>query len=252
MSLVSRGLFLLLALSISAIAADSPNVQPSSLESRPAAKATDVVDADAAQTADQSRSVAGSRFLTERLANTADDTDAATLDFVREHQPELAELLQYLKSKRGSDYADAIKDIRRVRERLENLRKRDRELHDVELALWKNSAQLRLWAASLSASNKRLTPADRSKLTHLVTRENELMTKRLTLEKARTEARLEQLNQQLGKRQEQGASMIAKGIKAWESRIERTATKNKNKTPLGDDKKTETKNTDTKSTSDRS
>lgn len=167
-----------------------------------------------------------------------DEADASTLSFVRLHQPELANLLQYLKSKRSSDYRDALKEIRRVRERLENLKKKDQELHDVELALWQNSAQLRLWAASISVSSKRLSEADRSKLTQLVTRENELMTRRLTLEKARTEARLEQLNQQLSKRVDQSESIIAKGIKTWESRIERPAGKNKNKTPA-----TETKNT---------
>lgn len=163
--------------------------------------------------------------------------DDETLAFVREHQPELADLLKYLKAKRQSDYDEAMKEILRVRERLENLKKRDQELHDVELALWQNSARLRLWAASVSASGKKLDEADRKKLTELVTRENQLITKRLMLEKARAEARLEQLDQQLSKRKAQSDSLIARGIKVWESRIERPSPKGKNKTPAGESKK---------------
>lgn len=169
------------------------------------------------------------------IKGDAEESDAATLAFVRQYQPELASLLKYLKANRRADYDDALKEIRRVRERLENLKKRDQELHDVELALWQNSAQLRLWAASVSASGKRLDEADRHKLAELVERENQLVTQRLTLEKARTEARLEQINQQLSKRQAQSESIIAKGIKAWESRIERPNGKAKKQTPAVED-----------------
>ena len=188
--------------------------------------------------------------------SNADDVDAETLAFVREHQPELADLLQFLKTKRGSDYDSAIKEIRRVRDRLENLKKRDAELHDVELALWQNSAQLRLWAASVSAASKKLSDADRKKLNFLVTRENELTSQRLKLEKARTEARLELLDQQLKKRQAQSQSMIARGIKVWEGRIERPMDKSKNKNRSNNNSnnnsKTPSGETKTKNTSDRS
>jgi hypothetical protein len=160
--------------------------------------------------------------------------DETTLAFVRAQQPELANLLEFLKSKRVKDYRDALNEIRRVRERLENLKKRDQELYDVELALWQNSAQLRLWAASVSVSAKKLNDAERAKLTELVTQENELTLKRLNLDKARAQARLEQLQQQISRRQDQGESVIAKGIKGWESRIERPSGKNKIKPPISD------------------
>ena len=201
-----------------------------------------------------STSFLGRRNNADRSASEdgskADDVDAATLAFVREHQPELADLLQFLKTKRGSDYDSAIKEIRRVRDRLENLKKRDSELHDVELALWQNSAQLRLWAASVSAASKKLSDANRKKLNLLVTRENELTTQRLKLEKARTEARLELLDQQLKKRQDQSQNMIARGINAWEGRIERPTDKSKNKNK--NNSKTPSGETKTKNTSDRS
>jgi hypothetical protein len=211
---------------LSKVAADSTSRAAGDDEDRSRAKAARTADA----TANARRTVAAGSSGAE------DEADAATLAFVREYQPELANLLQYLRSKHSSDYDDALKEIRRVRERLENLKKRDRELHDVELALWQNSAQLRLWAASVSASGKRLDAADRNKLTDLVTRENELTTRRLTLEKARTETRLEQLNQQLSKRQAQAESLISKGIRTWESRIERPSDKAKTRTPTSEAK----------------
>jgi len=152
---------------------------------------------------------------------TSPAADVATLDFVRAHQPDLAVLLDFLKTKRPSDYRGAVNEIRRVRDRLENLKQRDHELHDIELALWQNSSQLNLLAAAASANGKRLSEADRSKLTELVKRENELTIQRLKLEKTRAEARLEQLDQQLSKRQDQADSMISKGVKSWENRIAR-------------------------------
>lgn len=147
--------------------------------------------------------------------------DVATLEFVRTHQPDLAVLLDFLKSKRPDDYRGAVNEIQRVRERLENLKKRDAELHDIELALWQNSAQLNLLAAAVSAAGKKMSEADRSKLSDLVKRENELSIQRLKLEKTRHEARLEQLNQQISKRQDQADGIVSRGIKSWESRIAR-------------------------------
>ena len=227
------------------LAADRPTLQSAGDAERLSKAAADSAgrvpgDSEAGDSEDRSRGQGtraadadARRTVTAEFAGAEDEADAATLAFVREYQPELANLLQYLRSKRSSDYGDALKEIRRVRERLENLKKRDRELHDVELALWQNSAQLRLWAASVSASGKRLDVADRNKLAELVTRENELTTRRLTLEKARTEARLEQLNQQLNKRQAQSESLISRGIKTWESRIERPNANAKAKAEFG-------------------
>ena len=169
--------------------------------------------------------VAGSAGAVDQESSTS---DAATLEFVKLQEPELAELLSFMKTRRNKDYNAALDEIRRVRERLEGLKNRDRELHDVELALWRNAAQLRLWAAAVSASAKTLGEADRAKLKELIERENDLTLQRLNIDKARAETRLEQLKQQIAKRQEQAESVVAKGIKTWESRIERPG-KAKNK-----------------------
>lgn len=158
--------------------------------------------------------------------------DVATLEFVQMQEPELAKLLGFMKTKRNVDYRQAIEEIRRVRERLDTLQKRDQELYDVELAIWRNAAQLRLWAASISASSKKLSDSDRTKLTQLLTSENELTLKRLNIDKLRAEARLEQVRQQIARR-EQTESVIAKGVKTWEGRIERPLNKKNKATTAG-------------------
>ncbi|MCC6511920.1 MAG: hypothetical protein IT423_22675 [Pirellulaceae bacterium] len=149
--------------------------------------------------------------------------DKNVLDFVSQHQPELAELIVFLKKKQPADYRQAIRENLKVRDRLVQLEERDPELYAVELNIWKNAAQLRLWAASVSVKSKKLSDEDRAQLKRLVAKENELIVQRLTLDKQRAEARIAQLNQQLSKRQAQSESVVAKGVKTWENRIERTA-----------------------------
>ncbi len=184
--------------------------------------------------------------------DAVDQREQKTLEFVEKHQPELADLLDFLRAKRSGDYRQAIDEISRVRERLDGMEKRDRELYEIELALWQNSARLRLWAASVSASAKKMSEVDRKKLTDLVTRENDLMLKRLRLEKARAESRLEQIQQQLDKRAEQTDAMVAKGIKVWEGRIERPKAKSKSKVTEDSSESSSEANSKSKNKSEKS
>lgn len=149
------------------------------------------------------------------------ENEKAVTQFVKEHQPELADLLDFLKSKKPKDYNEAMRESRKVRERLLGIKDRDQELYEVELAIWKNSAQIRLLVASVSARSNKLSNEDRDRLSQLVTRENELSIQRLKLEKVRLESRLNQMSQQLERREEQADSLISKSMKNWETRIER-------------------------------
>lgn len=160
------------------------------------------------------------------------DVELAVIQFVKEHQPELADLLGFLKKKKSKDYDTAMRESRKVRDRLMSIKARDSELYDVELAIWKNSAQIRLLAASVSAKSQKLSQPDHDRLKELIQRENELNIKRLSLEKARLESRLNQLSQQLTRRQEQAENVTAKSMKAWENRIEKSSSKSKKKDPL--------------------
>lgn len=159
----------------------------------------------------------------------SEEADKAVLEFVKEHQPELADLLSFMKKKKSKDYNEAMRESRKVRDRLLGIKDRDPDLYAVELDIWKNAAKIRLLAASVSAKSNQLGSEDRAHLAELIKRENDLTIQRLNLEKARLEARLNQLSQQLNRRQEQSESVQAKSLKVWENRIERSGAKAKKK-----------------------
>src|SRR5690606_37639476 len=75
--------------------------------------------------------------------------EADVLEFVREHHPELADLLKQLKDSRPKEYQKAVRDLSRVRERLFAMRKTDDHRYDLELAIWKAQTRIQLLAAKL-------------------------------------------------------------------------------------------------------
>ena len=158
-----------------------------------------------------------------------EDADATVLAFVKEHQPELADLISFLKKNKSRDYQEAMRESRKVRDRLVSIKDRDPDLYAVELDIWKNAAQIRLLAASASAKSNKLSRADHARLEELVKHENALTVKRLVIEKARLEARVNQLSQQLSRRQDQADSVVSKAMKTWETRIERSGARPKKK-----------------------
>jgi len=80
------------------------------------------------------------------------DREQELLQFVHEHHPELAELLDQLKPMNSAQYQAALKDLDRDVRRLEMVRKRGTSQSDVELNLWKSRSRIRLLAARLTTS----------------------------------------------------------------------------------------------------
>ena len=80
------------------------------------------------------------------------ETDA--IAFVQEHHPELVSLLQSLKAMRQKEYETAIREIVRVRKRLESFAKRDAETHAMELDAWKLQSKIDLLIARGIARDK--------------------------------------------------------------------------------------------------
>ncbi len=190
-----------------------------------------LLGAGAALRADQPvvQSPSGKQAKSDLKEASDDETEKAVLAFVAEHQPQLAELLNFMKKKKSKDYNEAMRESHKVRDRLLSIKDRDPEMYSVELAIWKNAAEIRLLAASVSVKSNRLGPEERTRLEELIKRENELNIQRLNLEKARIESRLSQLNQQISRRQEQADAVIGKSLKTWENRIERSGAKPKKK-----------------------
>lgn len=103
---------------------------------RPAAAAPNEASPAAAVAADPMQEVTPER-------------EAAALTFAKRHHPELASLLEVLKTRPRDGYDDAVRDLFRTSERLTKLKARSPERYELELQLWKVDSRIRLLAARL-------------------------------------------------------------------------------------------------------
>lgn len=122
------------------------------------------------------------------------EREAAALSFVAQHHPELDVLLAHLKSADSAEYARAIRDISRAREKLEQSRTRDESRYEIELQQWSNQSRIDLLAARI-----KMAPTDehRAQLRTLLEERVELKASLLRLERDRLEERLLKTEQQL-------------------------------------------------------
>ncbi len=82
-----------------------------------------------------------------RALEVTPEREAAALTFVKQHHPELSELLMYLKEKRNREYQRAVRELFRNSEGLAVIRDRDEERYRLELAVWKNKSRVQLISA---------------------------------------------------------------------------------------------------------
>ena len=75
------------------------------------------------------------------------DREAAALEFVKEHQPELARLLEYLRHKQPRQYQRAVRELARTADRLKMTRERDPRRYELELQAWQVRSRIDLLAA---------------------------------------------------------------------------------------------------------
>jgi hypothetical protein len=127
------------------------------------------------------------------------------LEFVREHQPELAELLTHLKEGRPKEYHKAIRDLSRARDRLFQMRKNNAARYDIELSLWKIETRVQLLAARLQMSeSKELREQLRAALGEQIDARISL----LKLERDQVQERLNKANAQLKKLDSERSQLI--------------------------------------------
>ncbi|MEY3174380.1 MAG: hypothetical protein RLZZ436_2294 [Planctomycetota bacterium] len=117
----------------------------------------------------------------------------ATLDFIREHHPELSHLLEQLQKSRPEEFRSALREL--VPQTQAILRMRDRlpSRYPAQLAAWKRDSQIRLLMARWS----------RSKDPQIEAQVRELIAQRQQDRKSELQAEQERLNEQLLKLHEQ-------------------------------------------------
>ncbi len=158
----------------------------------------------------------GSRIAKEASSTTADE--GSLLEFVELHQPALVKLLKYMKKKQPQQYEQALRELTRVKQRLNSLEKRDAESYAIELELWQVRSKLRMLVAEILASDKSSQEKLRGQLHGLVEKEIDLDLARLQLEQQRIEQRLSSVQSQLNERTSDRAATLSKAIKTWENR----------------------------------
>lgn len=134
---------------------------------------------------------------------------AATLEFAKTHHPELATLLEQLRTSAPKDFDAAVTDLNRIRERLERIRARTPERYEWELAEWKLNSQIQLLAARLAMGGDASLEGE---LRTLLAERQQVRLKLLEDERSRLQKRLEQLDQQLADQRERSVSLIEREL----------------------------------------
>jgi hypothetical protein len=146
---------------------------------------------------------AGQNAPNTELPSFTPEREAAALTFAGMHHPELASLLEQLKSSNPKGYRSAVQELFAQSERLARLQTRTPERYETELALWKLDSRIRLKAARSAMSDAAGT---REELKALLLERNDLRLSLMRQDRDRQAARLEKLDasiQQMEQNREQ-------------------------------------------------
>ncbi len=120
--------------------------------------------------------------------------EAAAISFVKQHHPELFELIKYLQMGMPREYEQAIRDLSHTSERLAQIEKRDVDRYQLELRLWQAESRRQLLTARLQMDPDEALISD---LRNTLQQELELATNIARHERDRLANRLERLNEQI-------------------------------------------------------
>lgn len=158
------------------------------------------------------------------------EMEKSRFEFVEKHQPKLAQMLRYLKKSDSDQYQKALAETARSQARLVSLSKRDGELYEVELGLWKTRGQLRLHAAEMAAKGELASKNLTEKLQRLVRKEVQLDLARLELIRDRAQKQARELTERIEKSKTSQDALVSKSLKTWQTRIKKQkAQQNKSK-----------------------
>lgn len=135
----------------------------------------------------------------DRLPTFTAEREAAAVTFVRLHHPELAGLLNQLKSMQYEEYEKAIRELFHTSETLTELQNRDPQRHALALEAWQLQSRVGLVAARLRQSSDPLLEQEIKRLlekqVEVQIREQELNRDRLEASLRRTETGIQRLKE---------------------------------------------------------
>jgi hypothetical protein len=127
--------------------------------------------------------------------------------FLRLHHAELAELTAHLQSSSPSDYRKAIRDLWKTRERLMQIKQRDRRRYELELEAWVVQSKIQLLVARLAIKDD---AAFRDELRSLLGQRVDLKLRLLVADRERQLERLRKIDEQVDRYNTGRSEMIEK------------------------------------------
>lgn len=120
--------------------------------------------------------------------------ELAAVAFARQHHPELAELLGRLKESHPDQFAKAIRELDRTRERLEKQREIDPDRYAILLREWQLDSRVRLLAARMTMSTSAELEAE---LRQVLTERHDTRLQLLTYDREKSKTRLQKMDAQI-------------------------------------------------------
>ena len=118
----------------------------------------------------------------------------STMEFVREHHPELAHLLDQLQKSRPEEFQNAIRQLVPQVQSIQRLRERAPARYSTQLAAWKLDSEIRLLIARWARNPD---PQIESQIRELVHQRQQSRQTELESEQKRLEEQLHKVNEQL-------------------------------------------------------
>lgn len=145
----------------------------------------------------------------EATALDADGAEQRVLVFVKEHQPELADVLEHLKEHRPTEHAQAVAELSRAVAKLAATK--DERLRDLELKAWQARTRVDLLVARWMAAGKRERVVIETKLQAAIAGELEVRAAQLAYRKQRSAA---WYDRQIERLREKGDELVATRLKS--------------------------------------
>ena len=152
-----------------------------------------------------------------KLLNPA--LEKQTLQFVSENEPKLNDLLGFLKEKQPRIYQQAMREMARAQQRLNQLKDKDEQQYELELKLWKSRSRQRLLAAEIASGKSKNEEQQLKELENLVKRQASLEIQKLKLLKSRAEKQVERVKKQIADREKGEDAFVERTMKTWLNQI---------------------------------
>lgn len=137
-----------------------------------------------------------SREKHNRQPGVTPEREAAVMTFVKQHHPDLADLLRNLKQEDQRSYGRAIRDLFTVSERLAHAQERDSERYEIDLKTWKVKSRQQYLIAQIKMSD---SPKLREQLRQALAEQADLHIMLLELENKRLNQRIQQVQKNIAR-----------------------------------------------------